>query len=112
MEITASSLAWDGRQPGIIIKMPHINHERIALPVADGVAEVRGIHVGAMTPAVGRHEAITAWLISITGVYLIQNHGKLRRLHDLPRRTGTRNPKRFAVECWIILNRVCCKLLY
>jgi hypothetical protein len=75
MQIPASPLSWDSGQPSVFIKVAHIDHQRIALPVAYGITEVRRIHVGAMRPTVGRYKAVTSRLISISGVYLIENHG-------------------------------------
>src|ERR1700686_1261855 len=106
MKIPASSLAGDGSQPGVVIKVGHIDNQCISLPVAYGVTEVRGIHVGAMRPAIGRYEAITPRLISIAGVYLIKNHGELRCLDDLPWSACAWDPQRSAVECRIRVHSV------
>jgi uncharacterized protein YndB with AHSA1/START domain len=48
-----SSLARNRSEPGVIVKVGRVNHQRVALPVADGVAEVGGVYVGAMWPTVG-----------------------------------------------------------
>src|SRR5260370_9399736 len=106
MEMPDTPLDGDGSQPCVVIEVGHIDHQRISLPVAYGVAEIRGVHVGAMRPAIGRYQAITSRLISIAGVYLIKNHRELWCLDDLPWSARAWNPQRFAVECWVRMNSV------
>jgi hypothetical protein len=89
--------------------MSHIDHQGISLPTTDGVTEVGGIHVAAMRPAIGRHQAKTPRRALLC---VIEKHNELRRLHDLPRSTCPWDPQRFAVEFWIVPNFVCSELLY
>src|ERR1700674_2257103 len=103
MKIPASSLVAAVSQPCVVIKVGHIDNQCISLPVAYRVAEVRGIHVGAMLPAIGRHEAITP---RRSLFFVIKKHGELRRLDDLPWSACAWDPGRFTVECWIVMNFV------
>jgi hypothetical protein len=70
------------------------------------VTEIRRVNVGAMRPAIGRYQSITARLITLAGVDLIKNQGELRRLDDLPWRARAWDSERFAVESWIGMNCV------
>src|SRR5579864_6701118 len=103
MKIPASTLARDSSQPCVVIEVGHIDHQGIALPVAYRVSEIRGIHVGAMRPAIGRYKAITPRRAIFYG---IKKHGEFRRLDDLPRSARARNSGRFTVELRIVMNFV------
>src|ERR1700737_2671866 len=102
MKIPASPLAaGNASQPCVVIKVDHINHQGIALPVAYGVAEIRGIHVGAMRPAIGRYKAITPRRAIFYG---IKKQGELRRLDGLPWSACAWDPGRLTVELRIVMN--------
>ena len=106
MKIAASSLAPGIGEPRVVVQMGYIDNQRISLPVAYGVAEIRGIDVGAMRPAIGRYDAKASRLISIAAVNLIKKHGDRRGLDNLPRRACARDAERFTVECRIVMNSV------
>src|SRR5215471_16385659 len=102
MKIPASPLAArNARQPCVVIKVGHVDDQRISLPAAYGVTEVRGIHVGAMWPAIDRHKAKTPWW---TLLCIIEKHNELGRLDDLPWRSCARDAERLTVEFWVVLN--------
>src|SRR5579864_3414590 len=95
MKIPASTLARDSSQPCVVIEVGHIDHQGISLPVTDRVSEIRGVHVGAMRPAIGRYQAITPRRAIFYG---IKKHGDLRRLDDLPWSARAWDSGRLTVE--------------
>src|ERR1700694_1203309 len=104
MKIPTSPLAaGDASQPCVVIKVGHIDHQGISLPVAYGVTEIRGIHVGAMRPAIGRYQAITPRRPIF---YVIKKHCELRRLDNLPWSARAWDPGRLTVELRIVMNLV------
>src|SRR6516162_934916 len=110
MEVSTSALAArDVSQPCLVVKVSHIDYQTFSLPVADGVAKVRGIHVGAMRPAVGRYKAKTPWRAIL---FVIEKHEELGRLNNLAWSAHAWDPGRLTVECWVVTNFVRGEFLY
>lgn len=79
-------------EPGILVETGNVDDQRIAFPMADGIAVVAGVSFGIMRSSVGRHDAKR-----VSGDNLIQKNDRhTRRLNNAVGRADAGNAARFA----------------